>query len=88
MYQLCQVVQAIATNSATFSSKTKYSKEKYVKKKAKKYDEPVTLHRPSVVLVAEMFFVQCPFKVSLVTCIYSLACNVYTVSLVTYIQSR
>lgn len=59
-----EVVQAITENSATFKDKTVYSQEKYVNKKHKKYDEIITIQRPSIRLLNAMYFTQDPLKIA------------------------
>lgn len=58
-----EVVQTLTENSLTFKDKHKFSQEKYVSKKQKKYDEPVTLHKPSVRLICDMYYIQDPLQV-------------------------
>ncbi|KAK7066922.1 tRNA (adenine(58)-N(1))-methyltransferase non-catalytic subunit TRM6 [Halocaridina rubra] len=59
-----EVVQTITENSMTFKEKTVYSQEKYVNKKQKKYDEIITIHRPSIRLLSTMYYLQDPLKIS------------------------
>ncbi|XP_031330950.1 tRNA (adenine(58)-N(1))-methyltransferase non-catalytic subunit TRM6 [Photinus pyralis] len=56
------IVQKLVENSKTFSSKTEYSQEKYLKKKEKKYFEYIQVRKPSIRLVAQMFYRQDPNK--------------------------
>ncbi|KAF2358878.1 tRNA (adenine(58)-N(1))-methyltransferase non-catalytic subunit TRM6 [Trinorchestia longiramus] len=76
-----EVIQAITANSATFSSKTKYSQQKYVGKKGKKHCELVTLHKPSIDFIAESFYSNNPRTVSYLRpdSLYQVLsyCNVY-----------
>lgn len=58
-----EIVSQIVGNSATFRSKTEYSQEKYVRKKEKKYYEYVQIRRPSVRLITDVMFRQCPEKI-------------------------
>ncbi|CAJ1423793.1 unnamed protein product [Effrenium voratum] len=50
------VVEALASNSATFASKTKFAKEKYLKKKAQKHVQQVTFLRPSAMELCETYY--------------------------------
>ncbi|KAL7645275.1 UNVERIFIED_CONTAM: hypothetical protein RMT77_003661 [Armadillidium vulgare] len=59
-----EVIQTLAQNNKTFTSKTKYSQEKYVSKKLRKYDEIITLHRPSMRLLLHMYYSQDPLRIS------------------------
>lgn len=59
-----EVVQTLTENSLTFKDKHKFSQEKYITKKQKKYDEPVTLHKPSVRLLCDMYYIQDPLQIS------------------------
>ncbi|XP_076036433.1 tRNA methyltransferase 6 non-catalytic subunit [Oratosquilla oratoria] len=56
-----EVIQTLTENSSTFKAKTKFSQEKYVAKKQLKYNQIVILHKPSVRLLAEMYY-QDPLK--------------------------
>ncbi|CAL1149934.1 unnamed protein product [Cladocopium goreaui] len=58
-----EVVEALASNSATFASKTKFAQEKYLKKKAQKHVQQVTLLRPSVMELCETYYKQSRNKV-------------------------
>ncbi|CAE7455894.1 Trmt6 [Symbiodinium natans] len=57
------VVEALASNSATFASKTKFAQEKYLKKKAQKHVQQVTLLRPTVMELCETYYRQSRAKV-------------------------
>ncbi|XP_050700657.1 tRNA (adenine(58)-N(1))-methyltransferase non-catalytic subunit TRM6-like isoform X2 [Eriocheir sinensis] len=59
-----EVIQVITENSSTFRDKTVYSQEKYVNKKQKKYGEVITVHRPTIRLLNNMFYVQDPLKIA------------------------
>lgn len=50
-------------NSTTFSEKTEFSQEKYLKKKEKKYFEYIQIRRPTMRLLAHIFYRQDPEKV-------------------------
>lgn len=56
------IVEKLINNSKTFTSKTEYSQEKYIKKKEKKYFEYVQIRRPTIRLLATMFYRQDPSK--------------------------
>ncbi|EFA04885.1 tRNA (adenine(58)-N(1))-methyltransferase non-catalytic subunit TRM6-like Protein [Tribolium castaneum] len=56
------IVEKLINNSKTFNSKTEYSQEKYIKKKEKKYFEYVQIRRPTIRLLATMFYRQDPSK--------------------------
>ncbi|KAJ3650550.1 hypothetical protein Zmor_016640 [Zophobas morio] len=56
------IVGKLITNSRTFNEKTEYSQEKYMKKKEKKYFEYVQIRRPTIRLLATMFYRQDPTK--------------------------
>lgn len=57
------IVEKLINNSKTFTSKTEYSQEKYIKKKEKKYFEYVQIRRPTIRLLATMFYRQDPTKI-------------------------
>ncbi|KAK3886367.1 hypothetical protein Pcinc_009471 [Petrolisthes cinctipes] len=59
-----EVIQKITENSTTFKEKTVYSQEKYINKKKKKYEEILTIHRPSVRLLSNMFYTLDPIKIA------------------------
>lgn len=52
------IIGELINNSKTFNMKTGYSQEKYIKKKEKKYFEYIQLRRPSIRLLAQMFYRQ------------------------------
>lgn len=56
------IVEKLITNSKTFASKTEYSQEKYLKKKEKKYFEYIQIRRPTIRLLAHLFYRQDPAK--------------------------
>lgn len=56
------IIGELINNSKTFNMKTGYSQEKYIKKKEKKYFEYIQLRRPTIRLLAEMFFRQDSLK--------------------------
>ena len=57
------IVEKLISNSKTFNSKTEFSQEKYMIKKEKKYFKYVQFERPTLRLLAEMFYRQDPAKV-------------------------
>lgn len=59
-----QVIQVITENSSTFKDKTVYSQEKYVNKKQKKYGEVITIHKPTIRLLNDMYYTQDPLKIA------------------------
>ncbi|KAL1131562.1 hypothetical protein AAG570_011179 [Ranatra chinensis] len=50
------VLGKLIENSKTFKNKTEYSQEKYVKKKEKKYYEYLTIRKPTMRLLAKIFY--------------------------------
>ncbi|XP_056635737.1 tRNA (adenine(58)-N(1))-methyltransferase non-catalytic subunit TRM6 [Diorhabda sublineata] len=52
------IVGQLINNSKTFSLKTGYSQEKYIKKKEKKYFEYVQIRKPTIRILAQMFYRQ------------------------------
>lgn len=52
------IVGQLINNSKTFSLKTGYSQEKYIKKKEKKYFEYVQIKKPTIRILAQMFYRQ------------------------------
>lgn len=64
LLNVLQVIQTLTENSLTFKSKTKFSQEKYVNKKQRKYDEVITLQRPSLRLLNNMYYTQDPLKIA------------------------
>ncbi|KAK8387345.1 hypothetical protein O3P69_018132 [Scylla paramamosain] len=59
-----EVIQVITENSSTFKDKTVYSQEKYVNKKQKKYGETITIHKPTIRLLNDMYYTQDPLKIA------------------------
>jgi len=57
-----QVVEAIASNSSTFESKTKFAQEKYLKKKNVKHLQQITVLRPTVMELCETYMQQSRLK--------------------------
>ncbi|XP_052867458.1 tRNA (adenine(58)-N(1))-methyltransferase non-catalytic subunit TRM6 [Anopheles cruzii] len=58
-----EVIGKLVENSKSFATKTEYSQEKYLKRKEKKYFEYVTLRRPSIRLLADVYWRLDPEKV-------------------------
>lgn len=58
-----EIVEQLIENSKTFNSKTGYAQEKYLKKKEKKYFEYIQIKRPTIRLIAEIFYRQDPDKI-------------------------
>lgn len=56
------IIEELVSNSKTFNMKTEYSQEKYIKKKEKKYFEYIQIRRPTIRLLASMFYRQDPSK--------------------------
>lgn len=52
------IIGELINNSKTFNMKTGYSQEKYIKKKEKKYFEYIQIRRPTIRLLAQMFYRQ------------------------------
>jgi tRNA (adenine-N(1)-)-methyltransferase non-catalytic subunit len=57
-----EIIGTIIANSKSFNEKTEYSQEKYIKKKEKKYFEFVQIRKPTIRLLAEIFYRQDPEK--------------------------
>ncbi|CAG9803001.1 unnamed protein product [Chironomus riparius] len=57
-----EIIGKIIANSKSFNEKTEYSQEKYIKKKEKKYFEFVQIRKPTIRLLAEIFYRQDPEK--------------------------
>uniref|UniRef100_A0A8C7XJE8 tRNA (adenine(58)-N(1))-methyltransferase non-catalytic subunit TRM6 n=1 Tax=Oryzias sinensis TaxID=183150 RepID=A0A8C7XJE8_9TELE len=58
-----EIVQQLIENSATFSNKTEYAQDKYIKKKKKKYENTVTVLRPTCRILAMMYHGREPGKI-------------------------
>lgn len=58
-----EIVQQLVENSATFRDKTEFAQEKYIKKKKKKYENSVTLLKPSCRILAMMYHGREPGKI-------------------------
>ncbi|TRY88481.1 hypothetical protein DNTS_005161 [Danionella cerebrum] len=58
-----EIVQQLIDNSTTFKDKTEFAQEKYIKKKKKKYENDVTILKPSARLLAMMYHGREPAKI-------------------------
>ncbi|XP_052896522.1 tRNA (adenine(58)-N(1))-methyltransferase non-catalytic subunit TRM6 isoform X2 [Anopheles moucheti] len=58
-----EVIGKLVENSKSFATKTEYSQEKYLKRKEKKYFEYITIRRPSVRLLSDIYWRLDPEKV-------------------------
>ncbi|XP_035905100.1 tRNA (adenine(58)-N(1))-methyltransferase non-catalytic subunit TRM6 [Anopheles stephensi] len=58
-----EVIGKLVENSKSFATKTEYSQEKYLKRKEKKYFEYITIRRPSIRLLADIYWRLDPEKV-------------------------
>lgn len=56
------LVGTLVANSKSFNSKTEFSQEKYIKKKEKKYFDYIQVRKPTIRLIAEIFYRQDPDK--------------------------
>lgn len=62
-YSSTGIVTALIENSLSFKNKTEYSQEKYLKKKEKKYHEFITIRKPSLRIISEVFYSRDQFKI-------------------------
>uniref|UniRef100_A0A7N6B5I5 tRNA (adenine(58)-N(1))-methyltransferase non-catalytic subunit TRM6 n=1 Tax=Anabas testudineus TaxID=64144 RepID=A0A7N6B5I5_ANATE len=58
-----EIIQQLIDNSSTFRDKTEYAQDKYIKKKKKKYENTVTILRPSCRILAMMYHGREPGKI-------------------------
>lgn len=58
-----EIIGHLVKNSSTFDQKTSFAQQKYLKKKQKKYSNLVTILRPNVRLLTEMYFSRGPQKI-------------------------
>lgn len=58
-----EIIQQLIENSSTFGDKTEYSQDKYIKKKKMKYENSVTLLKPSCRILAMMYHGREPGKI-------------------------
>ena len=57
------IVDQLVENSATFKGKTEFAQQKYIKKKKKKYQNKFIVLKPTIRLIAEMYFNKGPTKI-------------------------
>lgn len=57
-----EIIGTLVANSKSFNEKTEFSQEKYIKKKEKKYFDFIQIRRPTIRLLAEIFYRQDPEK--------------------------
>jgi tRNA (adenine58-N1)-methyltransferase non-catalytic subunit len=57
-----EIIGTLVANSKSFNEKTEYSQEKYIKKKEKKYFDYVQIRKPTIGLLADIFYRQDPDK--------------------------
>lgn len=53
-----EIVTSLISNSSSFTTKTEFSQEKYIKKKEKKYFRYLTIRKPSIAMIQEIYFRQ------------------------------
>ncbi|XP_043285753.1 tRNA (adenine(58)-N(1))-methyltransferase non-catalytic subunit TRM6 [Venturia canescens] len=53
-----EIVESLIVNSKSFAAKTEYSQDKYIKKKERKYFRYLTIRRPTIDLLQEIYFKQ------------------------------
>uniref|UniRef100_A0A8C6KPS1 tRNA (adenine(58)-N(1))-methyltransferase non-catalytic subunit TRM6 n=1 Tax=Nothobranchius furzeri TaxID=105023 RepID=A0A8C6KPS1_NOTFU len=58
-----EIVQQLIENSSTFTTKTGYAQDKYIKKKKKKYENTVTIVKPTCRVLAMMYHGREPGKI-------------------------
>ncbi|XP_028997413.1 tRNA (adenine(58)-N(1))-methyltransferase non-catalytic subunit TRM6 [Betta splendens] len=58
-----EIIQQLIENSSTFRDKTEYAQDKYIKKKKKKYENTVTVLRPTCRILAMMYHGREPGKI-------------------------
>uniref|UniRef100_A0A3Q1BW63 tRNA (adenine(58)-N(1))-methyltransferase non-catalytic subunit TRM6 n=1 Tax=Amphiprion ocellaris TaxID=80972 RepID=A0A3Q1BW63_AMPOC len=58
-----EIIQQLIENSSTFRDKTEYAQDKYIKKKKKKYENTVTILKPSCRILAMMYHGREPGKI-------------------------
>ncbi|XP_058121773.1 tRNA (adenine(58)-N(1))-methyltransferase non-catalytic subunit TRM6 [Anopheles ziemanni] len=58
-----EVIGKLVENSKSFATKTEYSQEKYLKRKEKKYFEYITIRRPSIRVLCDIYWRLDPEKV-------------------------
>ncbi|XP_051909059.1 tRNA (adenine(58)-N(1))-methyltransferase non-catalytic subunit TRM6 [Hippocampus zosterae] len=58
-----EIIQKLIDNSSTFRDKTEYAQDKYIKKKKKKYENTVTILKPTCRIMALMYHGREPGKI-------------------------
>ncbi|XP_034756129.1 tRNA (adenine(58)-N(1))-methyltransferase non-catalytic subunit TRM6 [Etheostoma cragini] len=58
-----EIIQRLIESSSTFRDKTEYAQDKYIKKKKKKYENTVTILKPSCRILAMMYHGREPGKI-------------------------
>ncbi|PWA27798.1 hypothetical protein CCH79_00000172 [Gambusia affinis] len=58
-----EIIQQLIDNSSTFNNKTGYAQDKYIKKKKKKYENTVTVLKPTCRIIATMYHGREPGKI-------------------------
>ncbi|XP_038141971.1 tRNA (adenine(58)-N(1))-methyltransferase non-catalytic subunit TRM6 [Cyprinodon tularosa] len=58
-----EIIKQLIDNSSTFSNKTGYAQDKYIKKKKKKYENTVTVLKPTCRIIAMMYHGREPGKI-------------------------
>ncbi|XP_061560056.1 tRNA (adenine(58)-N(1))-methyltransferase non-catalytic subunit TRM6 isoform X1 [Phycodurus eques] len=58
-----EIIQQLIDNSSTFRNKTEYAQDKYIKKKKKKYENTVTVLKPTCRILALMYHGREPGKI-------------------------
>ncbi|XP_008396535.1 tRNA (adenine(58)-N(1))-methyltransferase non-catalytic subunit TRM6 [Poecilia reticulata] len=58
-----EIIQQLIDNSSTFTNKTEYAQDKYIKKKKKKYENTVTVLKPTCRILAMMYHGREPGKI-------------------------
>ncbi|XP_029984327.1 tRNA (adenine(58)-N(1))-methyltransferase non-catalytic subunit TRM6 [Sphaeramia orbicularis] len=58
-----EIIKQLIENSSTFRDKTEYAQDKYIKKKKKKYENSVTILKPSCRILAMMYHGREPGKI-------------------------
>lgn len=59
-----EIVSSLIENSSSFCAKTEYSQQKYIQKKEKKYFQYLTICKPTIELLQEIYFHQDYMKIS------------------------
>ncbi|XP_011495778.1 PREDICTED: tRNA (adenine(58)-N(1))-methyltransferase non-catalytic subunit TRM6 [Ceratosolen solmsi marchali] len=58
-----EIVISLIENNASFREKTEYSQEKYIRKKEKKYCQYLSVHKPTLSSLHEIYLRQDPIKI-------------------------